>query len=1048
MTISFFDFGESNTRALFNFLQDALAKNCEFEIRFGKFYQDKLKKYCFDSNVEIESFYNLKNMFENQKMKKTLKKTREFIYQDDNSVIKRIVDLDDNSVLIMSKQRVRSYDIYDYDLRMSVAYEKSDVSIKQVDDFSIIRTKDRTSYELPFGHLDFTIVEQNDCKRSRIHLKYEIEMEITSLDYKDMIMNYLMVILQKRQDNYYIIPGNEKKRVLYEYKNLVNANYFVGAQPETLHKEKIVNLYKSEYAVTDKADGDRYFMYIDKTGFVYFLDNNLNKILKTDLYSKYHETIIDGELIKYSNKICFLSFDILLFNGLDLRGKVEYNLKNRLQLLQTVVLESTKSEYYDLSVKEYYFGNVFSGSKKILDSVSEKIYKNDGLVFTPVNEPYPDTKKWVTLLKWKPCELNTIDFYCKRISSENGMGRWNLYIQAPVKNVETKRTEKVLFDIEKLCDDTSGVTTYETIFSDDLIDETTGETYKSDTVIEFRWDKQLLKFVPLRTRWDKTVNPSKHGNFVKVACDIWNNINNPIEKEYLLKFYSNTNEKDQYFERMRRFHNKVKEFLYNKYCKNVDTLLELCSGRGGDMHKWFYNNVKNVDGYDISFKNIEECKRRYDSSKKITNCNFYKLDLSRDDSVDIIYNNLSRDDSVDIIYNNLSSDKKYDTVCCHFGIHYFFDSEKSLENIINILDTCLKDGGYFVVSFMDNGNLDSLFGDKTTISYEENNEIVYMLERKMNGNSIYGNSLKITLNGNNILGEGSDEWIIDFDNFRNTMLNKGYTCIDTQLFSELYNPDLLDLNLLDCEKHISFLNRYCVFQKQKTVSKVEIPVITQQLYNGTTEFNFETIDLHQKNISVNRITSLYNIVDIINCIEYKYYKNEITNKTLDDTPENVFQDIVQMFYDLKIEQKPVFISDPLNFDQYQNDNCIYFTYYKHTIEKKTDENDEMVEYNNWYVVFYNDQLLFTKPQNYQVQDQQIQDQQVQDQQIQDQQIQDQQVQDDAGILIENVKKEYFDLKSQNKKITIKIFKELLLKLGLKVSGKREELEDRLEKFFN
>ena len=59
---SFFTFGDNNMRTLFNFLQDALAKNNEFEIRFGKFYQDRSRSNDgrhhtnFDSNMETNSF--------------------------------------------------------------------------------------------------------------------------------------------------------------------------------------------------------------------------------------------------------------------------------------------------------------------------------------------------------------------------------------------------------------------------------------------------------------------------------------------------------------------------------------------------------------------------------------------------------------------------------------------------------------------------------------------------------------------------------------------------------------------------------------------------------------------------------------------------------------------------------------------------------------------------------------------------------------------------------------------------------------------------------
>ena len=49
----------------------------------------------------------------------------------------------------------------------------------------------------------------------------------------------------------------------------------------------------------------------------------------------------------------------------------------------------------------------------------------DGYIFTPVDEPYPKKPKWSTLLKWKPPELNSIDFAMKK--GRIG-GTWDLYV--------------------------------------------------------------------------------------------------------------------------------------------------------------------------------------------------------------------------------------------------------------------------------------------------------------------------------------------------------------------------------------------------------------------------------------------------------------------------------------------------------------------------------------------------------------------------------------------------------------------------------------------
>ena len=1084
--LSFFDFGESNTRSLFHFLQDSLAKNYEFEIRFGKFLYEKnneknneKKQYRFDSNMEIESFYNLKNMFDSQMIEKGYKNTREFIYAGDKCSIKRIVDLDDHSVVSMIKSSVRRYDIYDYDIRISVAYEKMDVPIEHPDEFYMIRTKNRTSYKLPFGSLDFTIIEQKDCKKNTVEMKYEVEMEITMMNKeitmtdRENIMTHLMVLLQARQNNFFVIPGNEKRRVIYEYRNMLKVGYFVGAQPETLHKDKISTIYKSDYSITDKADGDRVFLFVDKSGDVYILDSNLNHVFRTDIKQKnkdYYSSIIDAELVRSENKICILAFDLLYYGNKDIRGDKNYLLKKRLEKLDEIIGNLSTSDYYETTLKKYYFGNVFSASKKILDSIHDKPYENDGLIFTPVNEPYSISKKWPSLLKWKPAELNTIDFYAERVESTNSISRWNLYIQAPKENsTQRNNMEKVLFDVEKLCGDLSvgNVVTYETTFSDSLIDKTTNSPYQSKTVIEFKWDKELSKFIPLRTRWDKTANPNKHGNFVKVACDIWNNIHNPIEKDYLLKFYShNKVEKDIYFEKMRRFHNKVKEYLYNKYCKNNNYLLELCSGKGGDLHKWLYNNVKNVDGYDVSCKHIDECKRRFESLHlKDAPCfNFYNLDLKKSDAPDVVYRN---------------KQSKYDTICCQFAIHYFFESKNSLENVFKILENCLNDNGYFIVTFMDDQSLDNLFCNKNNVCYEENGEIIYMLERDAKRDSLYGNRLKITLNGNNILGDGSDEWIVNFKSFCDVMAQRGFECVETELFSKLYNKDLLDIDLSDYEKQISFLNRYAIFRKT-TSRQLDIDLVCNQVvYNSIpTEYNFETVDLHQKNITVQKITSTYNIIDILNCIQYKYYKNNVENKVLDDVPENVFGEIVNMFDKLKIEYVPIFIQDPLDFNLYNDTtNNVYFTYYKHIIEKKIDdEEEEKIEYHNWYIIMYNDKLIFSNPNPIKTTAPESKTTAPETTTLEskttalesktttletttlESKITTPETTtlesktttpeiSEGGDMKKIIMEKYNNMKN-DKKVTIKMFKELLQCANLKVSGKREELEMRLNEYLS
>jgi len=1075
----FLNLSDKHVDVLKRMLSDSLDKKMEFEIRFGKFYQDqnKDKQYkSFDSNFEIENFYKLKKMLRHVEHDTLL--TEEYIYKNptEHGNIKRIVNKKDNSETFMVKNVSKTYDIYDYDIRFSSSYEKGyDKSkIMDLENYELIRKKNRTTYKFSFGKLDLTIVEQ-EIKNGKTQLKYEVEFEINNFDLNS-ILGTITFVLQTRQDSFYVISNMERRYILSEYRNLINGNYFIGAQPETLHKEKISMLYKN-YSVTDKADGERAFMIIDKSGYVYYIDNNLNRITKTNLKSqRYTNTLIDGEIVKQNDKIVFLAFDLVMYNGKDLRNDMKYKLKERLDRLNHILSSVDNNQFYLLKLKKYYYTNVFLGSKIILDNVDQNgdykikvndtniVYKNDGLIYTPMDEPYPKSKKWTSLLKWKPAELTTIDFYSKKISSENGVSRWQLFVQHPVENQDksdkTKNvTETVLFDISKLCSfENRSEMTYETVFSDNLIDEGTGEQYQTNTVIEYKWDKLEKHFVPIRTRWDKTINTKKHGNFSEVACDIWNNINNPIEKETLFKFKNVSSNSDFFFERMRRFHNKVKEYLYNKYCKDTEYLLELCSGKGGDLHKWIHNNIKNVDGYDISEKNITECNRRIQtlqskSQQNTINYNFFKLDLTKSNSYEMIYKNNQN------LFNN---------ICCHFGIHYFFESERNFNSILEILNNTLIDNGYFIVTFMDNERINTLFNNENMCYYEKDNEILYLLE-KQKGDGVYGNKLNITLNGNNILNEGSEEWIINFNNFKNDMESNGYKCIESDLFKNL---DHKNFDLQDFEIDISFLNRYCVFQKinsdnleysdnseysdnTKYFNSLELGKMSNQIIddisNINTKFNFDTINLQQNDISVYKISSLYDIVDVINCIEYKYYKNKISNKIIESQPNMSFNDILTLFNDLNIIYKPIFVSDPLNFDNYKDiTNNIYFTHYKYVIEKRNNEsvneNDdiEVKENNDNLDVKENNDNLDVKENNDNLDVKENNDNL--DIKENNDNLDVKENNDNLDVK-ETIKLEWDEIKRSNK-ISVKILKEFLLKLDLKVSGKKDELQKRLENRLN
>jgi len=62
--------------------------------------------------------------------------------------------------------------------------------------------------------------------------------------------------------------------------------------------------------------------------------------------------------------------------------------------------------------------------------------------------------------------------------------------------------------------------------------------------------------------------------------------------------------------RMRKFNNFIKSVLINMYVKQGDTILDLASGKGGDLNKWSVRKVKRVVFSDVAKESVAQSKER------------------------------------------------------------------------------------------------------------------------------------------------------------------------------------------------------------------------------------------------------------------------------------------------------------------------------------------------------------------------------------------------------------------------------------------------------
>jgi mRNA (guanine-N7-)-methyltransferase len=240
-----------------------------------------------------------------------------------------------------------------------------------------------------------------------------------------------------------------------------------------------------------------------------------------------------------------------------------------------------------------------------------------------------------------------------------------------------------------------------------------------------------------------------------------------------------------YFYNMRKFHNAIKRDLYNKYT-NSKSVLELSSGKSGDLGKLFDNNANRVVGYDIDSDSIQEALRRLSE---------YPDEFKNRVSLHVL----------DLSTNVIPGDQEFDVVSCQFALHYFFKSEETFLTILSSIENNLKVGGIFMGTFFDGEALKS----RLNRPFEDPH---FKLTRKAENDTLFGNTINVQIVDNESAAANynpEDEYIVDFERFTSVMERLGFKLIESDMFRDLNK----NFRLKSTEKDVSYLNRTFVFQR-------------------------------------------------------------------------------------------------------------------------------------------------------------------------------------------------------------------------------------------
>ena len=389
------------------------------------------------------------------------------------------------SIMIKSRKGIIDHPKYRCRLSHEKIVSASDIKLTENDRHNIVfRYKQRASLVLDnseYGKLklDVTQVQQSVQLSALVSspIIYEAELDL-SLEKKivensvtkkmlALIFTSLNSILCTLQGSNIIMTSNEELIVLDEYKKLVYGEKMnihqdlYAMQSKSLELIPFIETIPNQYSVTDKADGDRHFLFC-LANKVYLISNNLViKQIKVHSTEGLNNTILDGEVITYNNKQIFLAFDILFDRGVDVRSEVNLatrylKLKSAIEGLSNVKytwvnIETPENftidnqiKYHEANMDKHYialnkeieskdnqyvvFLKYFifptGGNKSEIYSYAYSMwnkytleyklpYSLDGLIFTPLKQKYTrniDEIKY-QIYKWKPKEKNSIDLY-------------------------------------------------------------------------------------------------------------------------------------------------------------------------------------------------------------------------------------------------------------------------------------------------------------------------------------------------------------------------------------------------------------------------------------------------------------------------------------------------------------------------------------------------------------------------------------------------------------------------------------------------------------
>lgn len=511
-------------------------------------------------------------------------------------------------------------------------------------------------------------------------------------------------------------------------------------------------IQNGEFAVVDKADGERMILYASPAKIELIAGETIHPIVGT---WSFKESIFECEVIETNGVRKVYIYDVLLFDGKNLvkeTFKTRWDAVDKSSNLENVYFKKFVSlENYSTAIEER------------LDAKYD--YHIDGLIFSSINRSYSAMEHY----KWKPIETSSIDFLCKKapsISGKKDIKTLSFEKRAGVVKVVEPDTYYLFCSISDRDFRGLGLRNLpgfsankkQSIFPVHFCPSSNPKAYifkysgdeKIDgQIVEMGYTKSFNSVgreVPalrlMRIRHDRLDDLKKgyYGNYFRIAEFIWNNYNDPLTREMLIDPKAAIT--DFYFQKpseewinVRKHNNNVKRSLIMKYSKAQDWTIDLACGKGQDILKYRDAGVRNIVMVDSVPDNISQViQRKYDILKGgarpiviYTSC----IDLKQPAAATFQEIKDSGIPMGDVGF-----------IACNLAIHYLVDTSKQLSNTIKMFSQFCLAGTKIMITSLDGAKIfDLLKGGGTFRSLSGKFEI----KKMWTGKSFVGCGQRISI---------------------------------------------------------------------------------------------------------------------------------------------------------------------------------------------------------------------------------------------------------------------------------------------------------------